>query len=119
MTAQTFSLASVICLPRHQRAAMMRETSARSPAADATEFRQGMHADAPLRHEHRLKRNQMFSLPAQDLTLLCLSGELWLTRDGDIEDYILGPGQSMSVGHADQAAVQALRPSQLRLIPAA
>lgn len=119
MTAQTFSLASVICLPRHQRAAMMREMSARSPAADATEFHRGMHANAPVPPEHSLMRNQMFSLPAQDLTLLCLSGELWVTRDGDIEDYILGPGQSMSVGHADQAAAQALRPSQLRLIPVA
>ncbi len=119
MTAQTFSPASAICLPRHQRAAMMREMSARSPAADATEFHLGMHANAPVQSEHSLKRNQMLALPAQDLTLLCLGGELWVTRDGDIEDYILGPGQSMSLGHADQAAVQALRPSRLRLIPAA
>jgi hypothetical protein len=40
---------------------------------------------------------------------------LWLTREGDIEDYILGPGQSFTARRHDKVTVQALRPSRLRL----
>ena len=40
-----------------------------------------------------------------------------LTRDGDIEDYILGPGQQLAIHAGDLATVQALQPCRLRLIP--
>lgn len=66
--------------------------------------------------DHRLAARQLLALPNEYLSLICLSGELWLTRDGDIEDYILGPGQSLAIRPGDQAAVQALRPSELRLL---
>jgi hypothetical protein len=68
--------------------------------------------------EHKLAAHQIFALPDEDLTLICLAGELWLTRDGDIEDYILGPGHSFVVRRGDQVAVQALKPSRVRLITA-
>lgn len=68
--------------------------------------------------DHSLAARQMLALPDQNLTLVCLAGELWLTRDGDIEDYILGPGQCLTVRRGDQAAVQALRPSRVRVVAA-
>ena len=84
---------------------------------NATEFQKGMHAVAPPDTERHLAPKQMMRLPAADLTVLCLEGELWLTRDGDQEDYLLRPGQSLAVRRDDQAALQALRPSRLRLNP--
>jgi len=65
-----------------------------------------------------LDKKQLLALPEQDCDLLCVSGELWVTRDGDIEDHILGPGQSFRVRRADQAAVQALKPSRVRVFAA-
>ena len=68
--------------------------------------------------DHSLAAREMLALPNQNLTVVCLAGELWLTRDGDIEDYILGPGQCMTIRQGDQAAVQALLPSRLRVLGA-
>ncbi len=85
-------------------------------AADhANEFRSGMHAGGV---EHALAKNQLLVMPDADTSLLCLEGELWLTRDGDIEDYILGPGKSFIARRGDKVAVMALRPSRLRLAAA-
>ncbi len=60
----------------------------------------------------------MLVLPAIDATLVCLEGELWLTRDGDPEDYILGAGSCLHLARGDQAMVQALQSSRVRLINA-
>lgn len=73
---------------------------------------------AATERNHSLAAREMFALPDQNLTLVCLAGELWLTRDGDIEDYILGPGQCMAIQQGDQAAVQALQPSRIRVLAA-
>lgn len=85
-------------------------------------FHSGMHRRysglAATERDHSLAARQMLALPDQNLTLVCLAGELWLTRDGDIEDYILGPGQCLTVRRGDQAAVQALRPSRVRVVAA-
>ena len=43
-------------------------------------------------------------------------GVPWLTRNGDIEDYLLSPGQSFAVRRGDRAVVQALQPSRMRLV---
>ena len=71
-----------------------------------------MHAPAI---ERGLAKSQLLALPDMDMTLVCLEGELWLTREGDSEDYILGPGGSFTVRRGDRAAVQALRPSRVRI----
>jgi hypothetical protein len=65
--------------------------------------------------ERTLAKNQLLVLPDAATTLVCMEGELWLTRDGDIEDYILGPGKSFAARAGDRVTVQALRPSRLRL----
>ena len=112
MTAPALSTPSLICMNRSRRAALMRPSAA---ASHATEFREAMHARDTPEPEQCLARGQLSVLPARELTLLCLAGELWLTRDGDAEDYILGPGQRLAIGRKDQAAVQALQASRFRL----
>lgn len=92
----------------------MRADYGKPPVRHGTEFQSGM-----LEPGHReLARGQLLALPAIKATLLCLEGELWLTRDGDIEDYILGAGASRQVQPGDKAVVLALKPSRLRLISA-
>jgi len=115
MTAQALSANSNICLARHLRSARMREMNRQAGAENATEFRSGMHAKLAPGAEQRLAQRQLLALPDADLNLLCLAGELWLTRNGDSEDYILSPGQRIEIRRGERAAVQALRPSQVRL----
>ncbi|MDZ4251543.1 MAG: DUF2917 domain-containing protein [Sulfuritalea sp.] len=112
MTAPALSTPSLIGIKRSRRAALMRPVAA---ANHATEFHAGMHAHVAPETEQSLAQGQLSLLPARELNLLCLAGELWLTRDGDAEDYILGPGQRLAIGRKDQAAVQALRASRFRL----
>ena len=112
MNASAYLASSLVCQSREKRRALFAAAPAAAPATDATEFHTGMHVPAI---ERALAKNQLLALPAEDLTLTCLSGELWLTRDGDIEDYILGAGRSFTVRRGDQAAVQALQPSRVRL----
>ena len=115
MNASAYLASSLICQSRERRRALFAAVPAPAPAADATEFHEGMHGGSLPKVERSLAKNQLLALPAQDLTVLCLDGELWLTRDGDIEDYILGPGQSFAARGGDKVAVQALRASRLRL----
>ena len=112
MTAPALSASSLICMGRSRRAGLMRPAV---PAGHASEFREGMHARDASGLEESLAKGQLSLLPARNLDLLCLAGELWLTRDGDAEDYILGPGQHLAIGREDQAAVQALQASRFRL----
>ncbi|MDP2811997.1 MAG: DUF2917 domain-containing protein [Rhodocyclaceae bacterium] len=115
MNASAQLASSLICQSREKRRALFAALPAPASATDATEFRTGMHVSGI---ERVLAKSQLLALPAGDLTLTCLGGELWLTRDGDIEDYILGAGQSFVVRRGDQAAVQALQPSRVRLVAA-
>jgi hypothetical protein len=101
-----------VCPSREQRRALFTAAAAPALAGNPTEFRTGMHAPDV---ERSLAKNQLLRLPDENLTLTCVDGELWLTRDGDREDYILGPGRSFVVRRGDKAAVQALRPSRVRL----
>ncbi len=114
MTTQAISQASRIGAGQAPRTATLRGRRTDAPAAHGTEFQKGM-----LDHGRReLAKGELQPLPAINVTVVCLDGELWLTRDGDAEDYILGAGCSLHVKHDDQAVVVALKPSRLRLIPA-
>ncbi len=42
--------------------------------------------------------------------LTALGGHLWVTRDGDLNDYVLAPGQRVSVARGDQVTVGAWQP---------
>lgn len=115
MSSPAISIASLICTSRAQRTAAMHADQGTPAASHGTEFHDGMLGQG----RRELARGHLLALPAIDATLLCLQGELWLTRDGDIQDYILGAGSSLHLRPADQAVVMALQPSQLRLIAAA
>ena len=114
MSTQAISTASLICAGQSQRMTALRERPVATPAAHGTEFLDGM-----LEPGHRpLAKGEMLVLPTLDATLVVLEGEIWLTRDGDPEDHILGAGSCRHLGRRDQAMAQALRPSRVRLIGA-
>ncbi|KAF0163044.1 MAG: hypothetical protein FD157_3390 [Rhodocyclaceae bacterium] len=112
MDATAYLASSLICQSQEKRRSLFAAVAMRADADNATEFPVGMHLPSV---ERTLAKNQMLALPDENLTLVCLSGELWLTRDGDREDYILGPGRSFAVRRGDDAIVQALRASRVRL----
>jgi hypothetical protein len=112
----TANLAStLICQSQEKRRALFAAVAAQAPAGNATGFHTGMHMPGI---ERTLAKNQLLGLPDENLTLVCLAGELWLTRDGDREDYILGPGRSFAVRRGDGTVVQGLQPSRVRLASA-
>ena len=112
MNAAAYLASSLICRSREKRRALFAARSAQAPAVNATEFREGMHTPGV---ERALAKRQLLALPDANATLVCLEGELWLTREADSEDHILGPGRSFAIRRGDRAAVQALKPSRLRL----
>jgi hypothetical protein len=95
-----------------QRRALFAKSTVATPASHATGFRTGMHS-TPV--EQVLAKNQLLALPDAKATLVCLEGELWVTREGDSEDCILGPGRSFSARRGDRVVVQALQASRIRL----
>ena len=112
MNANAHIASSLLYQGRERRHSLFAELSAAILAGNATEFHSGMHMPALKR---TLAKDQIFALPAVDTKLVCLEGELWLTRDGDIEDYILGAGQGFVARRGDKLMVQALRQSRIRL----
>jgi hypothetical protein len=44
--------------------------------------------------------------------LTAFGGRLWVTRDGDLNDYVLEPGQRVAVGRGDQVTVGAWSPGE-------
>lgn len=115
MNATASLASSPICPSQERRRSLFAAVAAQANADNATEFPEGMHLPSV---ERTLAKNQLLALPDENLTLVCLSGELWLTRDGDREDYILGPDRSFVVHRGDGVAVQALRPSRVSLAAA-
>ena len=57
---------------------------------------------------------------AAGVTVVCLEGDLWLTRDGSPADVVLKVGQSYTVADATRVIVSAFSPSVARVLrPAA
>lgn len=102
MTTHSSLTSELLCQDRHLR---------RQAMAAPDQFHQGMKDEC-------LPANGFLALPDRAFTLICLEGMLWLTRDGDYEDHILEAGQRFAVAAGDQATVQALRASRLRLVAA-
>jgi hypothetical protein len=121
MTAQAISTASLICMPgAPQRAAMIRALSPATGANHATGFLNGMRIARPTDPERTLAGGELQHLPQRDLTIRCISGQIWLTRHGDSEDHILGPGcRHCTVSRDDRARDPgAARPAAFASIPA-
>lgn len=65
----------------------------------------------------KLERRQMIEVrEGAGSVIVCLSGLLWVTRQGHGEDFVMGPGQSMALDGRGRAVAQALRSSTLRVI---
>lgn len=112
MNATAHLASSLICRSPDKRRGLFAAVAAQASASNATGFHAGMHLPSI---ERALAKDQLLALPDESLTLICLAGELWLTRHGDIEDYILGPGRRFVVRRGDGVAIQALKPSRVRL----
>jgi len=52
---------------------------------------------------------------AEGKEIVCISGELWITQEGDTRDIILGPGQTFTVDRPGLTLVHATRDSVLRV----
>ncbi len=115
MTAQAISASSLICMGRGRRTELMRAASPETGARHGTGFLNGIHQMCAVETERMLAGGELRHLPQRDLTIRCISGQIWLTRHGDSEDYFLGPGQTLKVGRDDQALIQGLRDSRFRL----
>lgn len=66
--------------------------------------------------ELNLASKATIDLGNADQTLICLEGEIWLTRYGDPEDHIVGCCQRFAVKKGDKALAYALRKSRVRLV---
>ncbi len=53
---------------------------------------------------------------AKGTRVLCLEGELWITQDGDYEDYLVRPGETLAIAGDGPAIVQARVASRLLLL---
>ena len=54
----------------------------------------------------QISRNQSISVTARrGLTVRVAKGRIWLTRDGDIKDYILNAGESLEIGASGRVVV--------------
>lgn len=63
-----------------------------------------------------LPSRQLFEIPdASSARILCTSGCLWLTLDGDPRDVILRPGDSFAAGEPRRALLYALEGSAFLL----
>ena len=62
-------------------------------------------------HLH-LQPQAMFNLPdAAGARIVCRSGCLWITLDGDLRDFVLEPGESFTTTEHRRALIYALKPS--------
>ena len=52
---------------------------------------------------------------APGLEVRCLSGAVWVTLEGDVEDHVLSEGDSFVAARPGRVAVMALRPARLRV----
>jgi hypothetical protein len=70
--------------------------------------------DGTIDPQMALSKNATLDLADVDAQLHCDEGQLWITRDGDHEDYIVHSGQSFTVRARDQVVVLSMRQSRLR-----
>jgi len=59
-----------------------------------------------------------FEVGGPGVELVCLSGEVWVTVEGDPQDHVLAAGATFSTGGRGRLAMMALRPARLGLRPA-
>lgn len=61
-------------------------------------------------------RREVVELPGDaSATVRCLTGALWVTEYRNGRDFVLGPGQTLTVDGRRRIVIQGLQPSTLRL----
>lgn len=61
-------------------------------------------------------RREVIELPGDtSATVRCLTGSLWVTEYRNGTDFVLGPGQTLTVDGRRRIVIQGLQPSTLRL----
>ncbi len=58
-----------------------------------------------------------FEVGGLGVEVVCLSGEVWVTVEGDPQDHVLAAGATFSTGRRGRLAMMALRPARLGLRP--
>jgi hypothetical protein len=67
-----------------------------------------------------LKPNQLVTVRGGlGKTVVCHSGSVWVTQDGDLRDVILRPGESFTLDRKGPALLQAFAPGSISIAPAA
>ena len=56
------------------------------------------------------------SLYAPNMEIVCETGVLWITRSGDLDDYVLMPGERLQINQGGKVIIEAMRESRLRII---
>ena len=79
---------------------------------NASEFQLGTH----WHKDYELAQRQVIELTADATRLICLEGKLWLTSEGDSEDYLLAAGSHIDLSNTDSPVVQAMTNSRLRIV---
>ncbi len=72
------------------------------------------------REDHELAKDEALLLRhlTSGRVLYALSGTVWVTREGDSRDHVLGPGGTFRVEGPGRIVVQALKPSRLIILSA-
>ncbi len=81
-------------------------------ASDVSQFQSGTH----WHKDFELAQRQVIELTADATRLICLEGKLWLTSEGDSEDYLLAAGSHIDLSSTHLPVVQAMRSSRLRIV---
>jgi hypothetical protein len=82
--------------------------------SDVLQFQSGTH----WHKDYELDQRQVIELTAEATRLICLEGKLWLTSEGDSEDYLLVAGDHIDLGNTHLPVVQAMKSSRLRIVSA-
>ncbi len=79
----------------------------------------GRTAVRPRTLEIVLEENETwsFEVGGPRVEIVCLSGEVWVTLEGDPEDHVLAAGATLSTGRKGRLAMMGLRPARVGLRP--
>ena len=65
----------------------------------------------------RLEKRALHSVAdAAGVQIACLEGSVWLTLDGDDQDYVLEAGETFTTGEHRRALIYALAPARIDLV---
>lgn len=88
------------------------------PATPLTRWLTGRHCTSRSicqRHELQGRKLLTISFPANG-RISCISGQVWITRDGDTADIVLGDGDSLVCHRHSRVVIEALDSSVIEIV---